>query len=127
MAHQRPASARSNPAALAASAMLLAIVSLGSLTALAEESGRAKAAYPAVEDVPARPAKPAMTADEAQERAVRPARSPDAEGRTWPGCWIASQALTACASGPDSLCDRADRPWNRNRLVLPELRLGAEL
>jgi hypothetical protein len=48
---------------LAASAMLLT-VSLGSLAALAEQPGRPKADYPAVEDVPPRPEKPAMTVDE---------------------------------------------------------------
>jgi hypothetical protein len=51
--------------ALAASAILLFVVSLGSLGALAEEPGRPKTTgYPAVEDVPPRPEKPAMTADE---------------------------------------------------------------
>ncbi len=51
--------------ALAASAILLSVVSLGSLGALAEEPGRPKTTgYPAVEDVPPRPKKPAMTADE---------------------------------------------------------------
>ena len=51
--------------ALAASAMLLSIVSLGPLGARAEEPGRPKTTgYPAVEDVPPRPEKPAMTADE---------------------------------------------------------------
>ena len=51
--------------ALAASAILLSVVSLGSLGALAEEAGRPKTTgYPAVEDVPPRPEKPAMTADE---------------------------------------------------------------
>jgi hypothetical protein len=64
MAHQRPTSGKSNPATVAASAMLLVVVSLGSLAALAEEPGHPKAGYPAVEDVPPRPAKPAMTADE---------------------------------------------------------------
>ena len=48
--------------ALAASAMLLSVVSLGSLGALAEEPGRPKAGYPTLE--PLRPEKPAMTADE---------------------------------------------------------------
>ena len=51
--------------ALAASAMLLSVVSLGPLGARAEEPGRPKTTgYPAVEDVPPRPEKPAMTADE---------------------------------------------------------------
>ena len=51
--------------ALAASAILLSVVSLGSLGALAEEAARPKTTgYPAVEDVPPRPEKPAMTADE---------------------------------------------------------------
>jgi hypothetical protein len=49
--------------ALAASAILLSVASLGG--ALAEEQGRPKTTgYPAVEDVPPRPDKPAMTADE---------------------------------------------------------------
>jgi len=51
--------------ALAASAILLSVVSLGSQGALAEEPGRPKTrGYLAVEDVPPRPKKPAMTADE---------------------------------------------------------------
>jgi hypothetical protein len=51
--------------ALAASAILLSVGSLGSQGALAEEPGRPKTTgYPAVEDVPPRPEKPAMTADE---------------------------------------------------------------
>src|SRR5438309_4890923 len=51
--------------ALAASAILLSIVSLAPRDARAEEPGRPKTTgYPAVEDVPPRPAKPAMTADE---------------------------------------------------------------
>jgi hypothetical protein len=51
--------------ALASSAILLSVVSLGSLGALAEEPERPKTTgYPAVEDVPPRPEKPAMTADE---------------------------------------------------------------
>ena len=51
--------------ALAASAILFSVVSLGSLGARAEEPGRPKTTgYPAVEDVPPRPEKPAMTADE---------------------------------------------------------------
>jgi hypothetical protein len=51
--------------ALAASAILLSVVSLGPLGARAEELGRPKTTgYPTVEDVPPRPAKPAMTADE---------------------------------------------------------------
>jgi hypothetical protein len=51
--------------ALAASAILLSVVSFGSLGALAEEAARPKTTgYPAVEDVPPRPEKPAMTADE---------------------------------------------------------------
>lgn len=51
--------------ALAASAILLSIVSLALRDARAEESGRPKTTgYPAVEDVPPRPEKPAMTADE---------------------------------------------------------------
>jgi hypothetical protein len=51
--------------ALAASAILLSVVSLGSMGVLAEEQGRSKTTgYPAVEDVPPRPEKPAMTADE---------------------------------------------------------------
>ncbi len=51
--------------ALAASAILLSVVSLGSLGALAEEQRRPRTTgYPAVEDVPPRPKKPAMTADE---------------------------------------------------------------
>jgi hypothetical protein len=49
---------------LAASAILLSVVSFGSGGALAEEPGRPKAGYPAVEDVPPRPKKPAMTADD---------------------------------------------------------------
>ncbi len=50
-------------AALAAAAVLLSGVSLGS--ARAEAPGRPKTTdYPAVEDVPPRPEKPAMTADE---------------------------------------------------------------
>jgi hypothetical protein len=50
---------------LAASAMLLSVISLGSPAALAEEHGRPKTTgYPAVEDLPPRPEKPAMTADE---------------------------------------------------------------
>jgi hypothetical protein len=51
--------------ALAASAILLSVVSLALLDARAEEPGRPKTTgYPAVEDVPPRPEKPAMTADE---------------------------------------------------------------
>jgi hypothetical protein len=51
--------------ALAASATLLSVVSLGSLGVLAEEQRRPKTTgYPAVEDVPPRPEKPAMTTDE---------------------------------------------------------------
>jgi hypothetical protein len=51
--------------ALAASAMLLFVVSLEPFGARAEETGRPKTTnYPAVEDVPPRPDKPAMTADE---------------------------------------------------------------
>jgi hypothetical protein len=50
--------------ALAALAILLSVVSLGSLAALAEERGRPRSGYPAVEDVPPRSKKPAMTADE---------------------------------------------------------------
>jgi len=50
---------------LAASAILLSVVSLAPLDARAEEPGRPKTTgYPAVEDVPPRPEKPAMTADE---------------------------------------------------------------
>jgi hypothetical protein len=49
--------------ALAASAIMLPVVLLGSLGALAEEPGRPKTTtYPTLEVVP--PAKPAMTADE---------------------------------------------------------------
>jgi hypothetical protein len=51
--------------ALAASAILLSVVSLVPLSSRAEEPGRPKTTgYPAVEDVPPRPEKPAMTADE---------------------------------------------------------------
>ena len=51
--------------ALAASAILLSVVSLSPLDARAEEPGRPKTTgYPAVQDVPPRPEKPAMTADE---------------------------------------------------------------
>jgi hypothetical protein len=51
--------------ALAASAILLSVVSLVPLSSRAEEPGRPKTtAYPDVEHVPARPEKPAMTADE---------------------------------------------------------------
>jgi hypothetical protein len=51
--------------ALAASAILLSVVSVVSLSSRAEEPGRSKAmGYPAVEDVPPRPENPAMTADE---------------------------------------------------------------
>ena len=51
--------------ALAASAILLSVASLGSPGALAEEPGRTKTTgYPAVEDVTPRPEKPAMTADQ---------------------------------------------------------------
>src|SRR5258706_9972488 len=51
--------------ALAASAILLSVASLGPLGARAEQPGRSKTTgYPAVEDVPPRPEKPAMTADE---------------------------------------------------------------
>jgi hypothetical protein len=50
---------------LAASAILLSVVSLAPLDTRAEEPGRPKTTgYPAVEDVPPRPEKPAMTADE---------------------------------------------------------------
>jgi hypothetical protein len=50
---------------LAASAILLSVVSLVPLSSRAEEPGRPKAAgYPDVEDVPPRPEKPAMTVDE---------------------------------------------------------------
>jgi hypothetical protein len=49
--------------ALAALAILLPVVSLGSLVALAEQPGRPKTTgYPSLEAVP--PNKPAMTADE---------------------------------------------------------------
>ena len=66
--------------ALAASAILLSVVSLGSLGALAEEAGRLKTTgYPAVEDVPPRPEKPAMTADEPVEaKALSAARDQQA-------------------------------------------------
>jgi hypothetical protein len=51
--------------ALAASAILLSLASLGSPGALAEDKGHRKTTgYLAVEDVPPRPEKPAMTADE---------------------------------------------------------------
>jgi hypothetical protein len=51
--------------ALAASAILLSVVSRVPLSSRAEEPGRPKTTgYPAVEDVPPRPEKPAMTADE---------------------------------------------------------------
>jgi hypothetical protein len=50
--------------ALAASAILVSIVSLGSLAAVAEERGRPRSGYPAAEDTPPRPERPAMTADE---------------------------------------------------------------
>jgi hypothetical protein len=51
--------------ALAASAMLLSIVSLAPLGSRAEEPAHPKTTgYPAVGDVPPRPDKPAMTADE---------------------------------------------------------------
>jgi hypothetical protein len=51
--------------ASAASAILLSVVSLVSLSSQAEERGKPKTTgYPAVEDVPPRPDKPAMTADE---------------------------------------------------------------
>ena len=50
---------------LAASAILLSVVSLSLLEARAEEPGRRKTTgYPAVQDVPPRPEKPAMTVDE---------------------------------------------------------------
>jgi hypothetical protein len=49
---------------LAASAILLSVVSLGPQGARTEEPGRPKTGYPAVEDVPPRPNKPAMTAEE---------------------------------------------------------------
>ena len=68
--------------ALAASAILLSVISLAPLDARAEEPGRQKTTgYPAVDDVPPRPQKPAMTADElsklkkelsAAREAVRP-------------------------------------------------------
>jgi hypothetical protein len=51
--------------ALAASAILLSVVSLVPLSLRAEEPGRPKTTgYPAVEDMPPRAEKPAMTADE---------------------------------------------------------------
>jgi hypothetical protein len=51
--------------ALAASTILLCVVSLAPFDARAEEPGRPKTTgYPAVQDVPPRPEKPAMTADE---------------------------------------------------------------
>src|ERR1700686_315842 len=51
--------------ALAASALLLSVISLGPLGARAEEPGRSRTTgYPVLEDVPPTPAKPAMTADE---------------------------------------------------------------
>ena len=51
--------------ALAASAILLSIVSLVPLSSRAKEPGHPKiTGYPDVEDVPPRPEKPAMTADE---------------------------------------------------------------
>ncbi len=50
--------------ALAASAILLSVVSLGPLGARAEEPGPKTTGYPSLEDVPPRPEKPAMTADE---------------------------------------------------------------
>src|ERR1700740_3336909 len=77
--------------ALAASAILLAVVSLGSLGALAEERGRPKATgYPAVEDVPPRPEKPAMTADEQLKlkkelSATRDRQAPKGKARGAPG------------------------------------------
>jgi hypothetical protein len=50
--------------ALAASAILLSVVSLAPLGTRAQETGRSKTTgYPAV-DMPQRPEKPAMTADE---------------------------------------------------------------
>ena len=50
---------------LAASVIVLSVVSLAPLGARAEELGRPKSnGYPAVGDVPPRPEKPAMTADE---------------------------------------------------------------
>lgn len=48
---------------LAASAILLSVVSLGSLGAVAEDRPKARG-YPALEDTPPRPERPAMTADE---------------------------------------------------------------
>jgi hypothetical protein len=51
--------------ALAASAILLSVVSLVSLSSQAEEREKPNTTgYPAVEDVPPRPDKPVMTADE---------------------------------------------------------------
>jgi hypothetical protein len=51
--------------ALPVSAILLSVVSLGSMGALAAEPGRPKTTgYPALKDTPPWPTKPAMTADE---------------------------------------------------------------
>jgi hypothetical protein len=73
--------------ALAASAILLPIVSLGSLGALAEEPGRPKAAYPDVADTPPRPEKPAMTADEQVrlKKALSAKRDNQAKGKSGTG------------------------------------------
>lgn len=72
--------------ASAASAILLSVVSLGSLGALAEEPGRPKTGYPAVEDTPPRPEKPAMTADEQSKlkkelSAARDRQAPDGKAK----------------------------------------------
>jgi hypothetical protein len=76
--------------ALAASAILLTVVSLVSLSSRAEEPGRPKATgYPDVEDVPPRPEKPAMTVDELAKlkkdlSATRDRQAPDAKAKAYP-------------------------------------------
>jgi hypothetical protein len=77
--------------ALAASAILLTVVSLTPLSSQAEEPGRPKATgYPDVEDVPPRPEKPAMkTPDELAKlkqdlSATRDRQAPGAKAKAHP-------------------------------------------
>ena len=53
--------------ALAASAILLSLISLVPLDARGEEPGRRTTGYPNLDDMPPKPEKPAMTADQQLE------------------------------------------------------------
>jgi hypothetical protein len=76
--------------ALAASAILLSLVSSVPLSSRAAEPGHPKiTGYPDVEDVPPRPEKPAMTADELSRlkkdlSATRDRQAPDAKAHPAP-------------------------------------------